>query len=457
VRELAYPLSRASKIKDYIDVVTKYPELDGVYIYLHSHSAAGYHGDQYGFSQVVVDEYKKRYGVDILSDGRFDYNSPAFNIHDEAVEKWRSLRGEYLTEFLREMKAALKKVRPGITIAINTQGGDHMGPPFGNMVTDWRTWIKEGLADELVVRTWMAGSAGAYDFGKEGYLTWGDGELGVTPYTEIRKVIAASGNKVNLITRTRAWIEGADGYYDSSNRDEGYPKKQRAVQLEQNRAKYGTIGYIEQDFEDAMGPAEKGCLDCTYGGKRYFIGDMRYRASRNTSPGFAGPFTTDTAMSPAIVNVAAMGGKGYAAYIDAKGTAMNIHRRSGAGWPDEAVSSGKAEICFDLCRAEGAAVSIETITMNGKAAAGRIALKINEHGILEAGGKTSGGAIAEKVFVPIKIVVDLDTGSYTVSAAGKEPAGEVAFEKETAAFNGLNFRCHAGSAYIDNVKILLKR
>lgn len=218
VPEMAYPAVRQRKIKQYVDFVSKY-KVDGVLVYLHSHSAPPLHGDQYGFNQPIVDEYKKRYGLDLLTDRRFDYKDPSFDQKDPAVERWRGLRGEYLTQFLRELKAALRKLQPDIKIAINTQGGDYFGPPFGNMRIDWRTWIKEGLIDVLIVRTWMAGGCGAYDFSKEHYLTWGDGSLGVLPYGEIRKTIEESGQKVLLISRTRAYIPEADGYYDATNRD----------------------------------------------------------------------------------------------------------------------------------------------------------------------------------------------------------------------------------------------
>jgi len=28
---------------------------------------------------------------------------------------------------------------------------DHIGPPYGNMVLDWRTWAQEGLVDGIVL------------------------------------------------------------------------------------------------------------------------------------------------------------------------------------------------------------------------------------------------------------------------------------------------------------------
>ena len=48
------------------------------------------HADDYGFNEPIVKEYKRRYGRDIL---REDFD----------LAKWRELRGEYFTLFLREL------------------------------------------------------------------------------------------------------------------------------------------------------------------------------------------------------------------------------------------------------------------------------------------------------------------------------------------------------------------
>ncbi|OHB57163.1 MAG: hypothetical protein A2Y12_13535 [Planctomycetes bacterium GWF2_42_9] len=456
VRELVYPLARSTKIADYINVVKKYPDLDGVLIYIHSHSAAGFHGDQYGFNQPIVDEYKKRYGVDILTDAQFDYKNPKFNPKDEAVEKWRSLRGEYLTQFLREIKSALGQVRPGLQVVVNTQGGDYMGPPFGNIRTDWRTWINEGLIDEIIVRTWMAGSAGAYDFSKEGYLTWGDGNLGVTPYVEMRKAIDKSGRDIKLLTRTRAYIEGADGYYDSSNRDESYPKKQRAIQLQENLAKYGKIVFIDQNFENVLPLEKTSCLDCTFGGKRWFIGDARYYSSKNSSPGFAGPFTTNVNSSPALVDVTGINGKGFAAYIDSDGKELTVIRRTGPGWPDLPLSSGHVTISFAIYRKPGAKLSIGTLNYGNQAQPATIQLIISDSGKITASSANKWVdaklGVAQNCWQLVNISVNFEKGTF-VLAVDNSSSAPIQLEKEKAAFNGLGFRCRSQDAFVDDLKI----
>jgi hypothetical protein len=84
----------------------------------------------------VVVEYERRYGRNILVQA-FD------------LEQWRALRGEYLTQFLREVGDHLRS--KGQKLAVGVQQGDVIGPPFGNMKLDWRRWISERIVDELVV------------------------------------------------------------------------------------------------------------------------------------------------------------------------------------------------------------------------------------------------------------------------------------------------------------------
>ncbi|NUQ61504.1 MAG: hypothetical protein HUU20_03385 [Pirellulales bacterium] len=459
VPEMAYPAVRKRKIHQYLDFVAKYHP-DGVLVYLHSHSSPGLDGDQYGFNKIIADEFKKRHGVDILTDPRFDYADPRFDRKDAMVEKWRDLRGEYLTQFLRELGAELRKVDPRVRIAVNTQGGDYFGPPFGNMKIHWRTWIQEGLIDVLIVRTWMAGGCGAYDFRKENYLTWGDGAIGVTPYEEIRNEIERSGNKVQLISRSRNYIPGADGYYDAANRDVASVKSQRQEQLAANLKRHGKIAWIDQDFQS--GPLEKtGCLDYRTGSRRYYIGDPRYYASRNRSPGFAGPLTLDPAQSPALVDVSGKGGAGMAACLREKGLGLEITRRTGSSWPDDPISKGKAVVGFDLMRQPGSECGMSLLHDRrggpGLPAATEqnLQLKIDGKGVLSVwNGKqwsTTGRTVAEGAWTTVCLDVDLESETYGLRIQGQSGAsGKIQADK--LVFDGLAFACTKGEIHVDNVQ-----
>jgi hypothetical protein len=135
VPEYAYPEVRAYMLK----MITTFSDahaFDGVFLSVRTHSAPPDHADQFGFNEPIVREYEKRYGRNIL-------------MQDFDLEKWRALRGEYLTIFLREVRNHLNSKRQRLAIGIPQ--GDYMGPPFGNMKLHWRQWLEEKLVDEIVV------------------------------------------------------------------------------------------------------------------------------------------------------------------------------------------------------------------------------------------------------------------------------------------------------------------
>lgn len=146
VLEMAYPESRklmVDRIKTFVDEF----KADGVYVCTRTHSLPAKHADQFGFSVPVVKEFQKRYGIDILKDPRFDYTNPKFDSKGSMVAAWRKLRGEYLVQFYRELRAAL----PGKTIYTGIPRGRYMGAPYGNLYLDWETLVSEKLVDGIIV------------------------------------------------------------------------------------------------------------------------------------------------------------------------------------------------------------------------------------------------------------------------------------------------------------------
>ena len=133
--EYSYPEVRQYMLK-VIRTFTDRFDLDGAYLSLRSHAPPPAHADQFGFNEPVVREYKHRYGRDILREP-FD------------LEKWRDLRGEFFTTFLKEVKDHLRN--RGQKLAVGVQQGEHVGPPLGNMRIQWRRWVSEGIVDQLVL------------------------------------------------------------------------------------------------------------------------------------------------------------------------------------------------------------------------------------------------------------------------------------------------------------------
>lgn len=135
VMEYAYTEVREYMLAGMCRLIDEH-DFDGLYVCTRTHSRPAESADQLGFNEPVVEAYRAKYGVDILTE-QFD------------AQKWRDLRGEFVTQFLRELRAAMKE--RGKRLAVAIPRGDIVGPPYGNMTLDWRTWVSEGLVDELVV------------------------------------------------------------------------------------------------------------------------------------------------------------------------------------------------------------------------------------------------------------------------------------------------------------------
>jgi len=151
IPEFAYPEVRAHLLAEISFFSDKFA-FDGIFLSFRSHSPPPEHADQFGFNAPVVEAYQRRYGKNILREN-FD------------LEKWRALRGEYLTQLLRECSALIHA--KGKLLSFGTARGDYVGFPLGNMKLEWKKWISERIIDELHLdeQGWAWGRHGY------GYLT----------------------------------------------------------------------------------------------------------------------------------------------------------------------------------------------------------------------------------------------------------------------------------------------
>ena len=152
--EHAYPANRERMVKIVSELYERYPDLDGVCFSIRSHSQPSGGGfDEvgpylYGFSEPIVKEYQKRYGIDITT---ADYD----------VEKFLKLRGEYFTQMLREV-AKVVHARNGKLEAMAPVRPQVKAYDHGSMYPLWRgmnidnffdieTWSREGIVDNVVM------------------------------------------------------------------------------------------------------------------------------------------------------------------------------------------------------------------------------------------------------------------------------------------------------------------
>lgn len=164
VLEWAYPEARHYWVGLIKNIVENY-DVDGIYMDTRTECMAPDFADQFGFNQPIVEEYRRRYSVDIR---RQDFD----------LEKWRQLRGEYLSLFLKESAEVIHG--KGKSFSLGTSRGDYIGFPLGNMKLEWRKWISERIIDELHLdeHGWAWGTHGF------GYLTDSETERGLQPLEE---------------------------------------------------------------------------------------------------------------------------------------------------------------------------------------------------------------------------------------------------------------------------------
>jgi len=140
----AYPEVRKfwlGMVKECIDA-----GVDGIDFRIAPHSTHTDDPFSYGFNEPIVEEYARRYSVNILKD---DYNPKLLS----------DLRGEYYTDFLRSaskmIRAAGKKVQ--LHLEVDRLRGDtppsrYMSYPW-NITFDWQGWLNENLADEITLNS----------------------------------------------------------------------------------------------------------------------------------------------------------------------------------------------------------------------------------------------------------------------------------------------------------------
>ncbi|MDP6505783.1 MAG: hypothetical protein QF886_19335, partial [Planctomycetota bacterium] len=147
--ELAYPAAR----KALVDLHMKFVKRDGydgmaLITYAENHSMR--FQDEFGFNEPIVKEFKRRHGIDIRYQAWTRFASR---------EDWRALRGEYVTQFLRELKAALPEKQRNIGFFLQPWN-PHQPQPWnvpevirtsGSMHFDLETWVRDRLVNDFLV------------------------------------------------------------------------------------------------------------------------------------------------------------------------------------------------------------------------------------------------------------------------------------------------------------------
>jgi hypothetical protein len=121
---------------------------DGIIFYTYVENFFPRFSDQFIYSDIAAKDFKKRYGVDVFTEP-FD------------MEKYLALRGEYVTQYLRELRQVANKHGKKLAFYIDAKEPEipMRWPSYpdilvpGRIRMDWRTWVKEGLIDEICLRS----------------------------------------------------------------------------------------------------------------------------------------------------------------------------------------------------------------------------------------------------------------------------------------------------------------
>ena len=141
--EYAYPGARKQFVDRVLHHVAAY---DGVAFYTYVENYGYRYPEEFGFNEPIVSEFIRRYGVDIRTQ-KFD------------KQAWYRLRGEYVTQVLTELHAALSRKHKKLSIVV---WADNPTAPMGwqkyttwtalgPIYMDYEKWLREGIIDEIIV------------------------------------------------------------------------------------------------------------------------------------------------------------------------------------------------------------------------------------------------------------------------------------------------------------------
>ena len=108
---------------------------------------------EYGFNEPEVEAFKRRTGVDPSFRNPADAPLVRFDRH-----AWNRLRGEYLTQFIREVRAKTTAAGCRLAVGFYSDGDCYLSPagrrgrvPMGMFHHDYQTWVEEDLVDAFVL------------------------------------------------------------------------------------------------------------------------------------------------------------------------------------------------------------------------------------------------------------------------------------------------------------------
>jgi len=145
----AYPEARRILVDRYVDYLVE-QGCDGINFYTYVENVGIRYRDEFGFNEPIVAEFSKLHpGVDLRRD----------TLTEEQKLDWHRCRGIFVTQFIRELHAALSAKGKRLSMILDSEQPDYVQPWWGKdypgtgmIHLDWEAWIEEGIVDELWVQ-----------------------------------------------------------------------------------------------------------------------------------------------------------------------------------------------------------------------------------------------------------------------------------------------------------------
>ncbi len=146
---LAYPEVRRRLIARMVEAVRD-SGYDGVTFYSYVENVGLRYLDEFGFNEPVIARFRERYPDVDPSTGQFT---------EEQRAHWRRCRGEFVTQYLRELHEALAAEGASLMMILDAKEPDVPQPWWskptagtGPIHLDWEAWVREGIVDGVWVQ-----------------------------------------------------------------------------------------------------------------------------------------------------------------------------------------------------------------------------------------------------------------------------------------------------------------
>jgi len=124
-----YPEVRAYKVKALTEFITK-SGFDGILL-----DYTRYFGNQTGYSDIIVEEFKKK------------YNRDPFTLATDDPQ-WLDFRAAYVTQFVGELSKSLKAINNNLKVLACV--GPDPNECLYNSMNNWKDWLDKGYIDGVV-------------------------------------------------------------------------------------------------------------------------------------------------------------------------------------------------------------------------------------------------------------------------------------------------------------------